>query len=124
MTDLTIAVATMEIPQGTTFFRGFALTDADTGLPADTSGWQARCEVRTEYGGDVVTRFHSNGTWDGTITFDGAANMILKLTAAKTALLTPIQNAVFDVEMIDPLGQPWRVVQGYAHVTPEATTDV
>jgi hypothetical protein len=80
--------------------------------------------VRTEYGAvSYVTRFHSNGSWDGTITFDSAGNMILTLAAGKTAQLSPMNNGVFDVELIDPLGQPWRVVQGRAHVIPEVTTD-
>jgi hypothetical protein len=122
-TNNPIPIDRIYIPIGTTFQKSWPLTDGDTGLAADPTGWAARCEVRSSYGGALVTRFHSNGSWDGAIAFDSAGNMTLTLPAGKTAQLTPMENGVFDVELIDPLGQPWRVVQGYAHVTPEATTD-
>ena len=113
----------LRIPQGATFEKSYPLTDADTGLAADPTGWSARCEVRTSYGGALVTRFHSNNTWDGKITFDGLGNMTLSLTAAFTTVLAPMQNGRFDIELIDPTGKPWRLVEGHAHVIPEVTTD-
>src|SRR4051812_36633268 len=98
-----IPVDRIYIPIGTTFVKPWPLTDGDTGLAADPTGWSARCEVRTGYGGSLVTRFHSNGSWDGTITFESVnngSNIILTLAAGKTAQLAPMSNGVFDVELI------------------------
>lgn len=118
-----VAQDTLYIPQGAVFEYSWPLTDADTGLAADPTGWQARCEVKTDYGGTVVTRFHTGSSWDGTITFDSDGNMTLHLDDSFTAALAPMANGVFDVELIDPSGNPWRVVEGRAHVTQEVTTD-
>lgn len=124
-----IPVDRIEIPIGSTFEKTWPLTDADTGLAGDPTGWSARCEVRDTYGGTLVTRFHSDPAkgWDGSITMTSptlGGNLTLFLTAAKTALLAPRTKAVFDLEVIDPTGQPFRIIQGRAFITPEVTTDV
>lgn len=97
-------------------------------LPADFTGWNARCEVRTYVGGPIVTRFHSDGSkgWDGTITLttDGTGNLILGLTAAKTAALTRIpKSARYDIELISPSGLVTKLLGGPAVVILEVTTD-
>jgi hypothetical protein len=115
---------TMYIPQGATFEKSWPLIDRDTGLTADATGWQFRCEVRQAIGGALITRFHSTQPWDGTLTVDDAGNLTARLESTFTAALDVLKNGFFDVEGIDPSGDPWRLVQGRAHVTPEVTTDV
>lgn len=118
------------IPIGGTFSKGFALTDLDTGLAADPSGWSARSEVRTAYTGPLITRFHSDRTghanWPGVITFEvlsSGANVWLTLDATQTILLTP-GVGVYDLELLEPSTlKPWRRAKGRAFFTPEATTD-
>lgn len=123
-----IPVDRIEIPIGSTFEKTWPLTDADTGLAGDTTGWNARCEVRNGYGGALIARFHSDPSkgWEGVITLTSAAaggNLTLFLSAARTALLAASNTAVFDVEVIDSSGTPFRIVQGKAFITPEVTTD-
>ena len=123
-----IPIDVISIPKGTVFEKSWPLTDADTGAMADPTGWSARCEVKDAYGGNLITSFHSDRVghsgWPGVISFDAAANLTLFLSATNTAGLPVMKNGVFDVELIDPSGNPFRLVQGRAHVTPEATTDV
>lgn len=111
---------------GSTFSKSWPLTDADTGLAANPSAWSARCEVRTEPGGALITRFHTAETpWDGVITYDVDGNMTLTLDSTKTAALSPVSNAVFDIEMINHNVSPntvTTVVAGPAYVIPEVTT--
>lgn len=123
-----VAQDRIEIPIGSQFRKVWPLTDADTGGTADMTGWSARCEVREYYGGPLITNFHADRVghygWPGVITFDGVGNVILTLDATVTATLSPIDNAVFDLELLAPVtGKPWRVVQGKAFITPEVTTD-
>lgn len=123
-----IPVDRIEIPIGSTFEKTWPLTDADTGLTGDPTGWSARAEVRDTYGGAILARFHSDPSkgWEGVITMTSVAlggNLTLFLSAARTALLTARSKAVFDVEVIDPTSQPFRLVQGKAFITPEVTTD-
>jgi hypothetical protein len=118
----------IEIPIGSTFEQTWPLTDADTGAAGDPTGWNARCEVRDTYGGNLLTRFHSDVAkgWDGSITMTdptAGGNLTISLPAAKTALLAPSNSAVFDLEVIDPSGAPYRILSGRAFITPEVTTD-
>jgi hypothetical protein len=110
------------IKQGATFEKSWQLFDADTGGLADPTGWFGRCEIRSDFGGQLITRFHSNGFWTGTIVLS-TGQILLRMLSTDTKNLTPISHAVFDVELIDPSGAPWRIVQGFAYITPEVTTD-
>jgi len=98
-----------------------------TGEPIDFTAdgtWIHRLEVRDTFGGNLLTRFHSNGTWDGTIFGSADGHLTAELTAAKTALLTPIPRAVFDLKTVDPLtGKTWRMAEGFVRIKPESTTD-
>lgn len=124
-----IPVDRIEIPIGSTFEKTWPLTDADTDGAGDPTGWSARCEIRNDFGGALITRFHSDASkgWDGVITLTSVAlggNLTLFLSAAKTALLAPIDHARGDIELIDPTGAPWRTLQLLVFVTQEVTTDV
>lgn len=128
MADPTVAVDTIYIPQGGTFSKAWPLLDAYTLEIADTTGWAGRCEVRDKIGGNLVTSFHSDRVghsgWPGVISFDGLGNVFMTMTYTKTGLLTPVANAVFDLELINPNGDAWTVVRGRAHVIAGVTTDV
>jgi hypothetical protein len=74
--------------------------------PFDLTGCQARAQVRSKVGGDLLFSWHSDAGQvpDGVIELSVVTSqIILKMTAAVTAALT-WSKGVFDVELITPGG--------------------
>lgn len=74
--------------------------------PFDLTGCQARAQVRSKVGGDLLFSWHSDAgqSPDGVIELSvDTSQIILKMTAAMTAALEWTKG-VFDVELITPGG--------------------
>lgn len=119
-------VDTLYIATNATFERYWALEDAETGAPADMTGWYGACEVRSAYGGAILTKF-ATGTdpvYGGTLDFDSVGNMRLYLPIAQARALTPTNNdAVFDVDLLNPGGEWFVVLTGKAHILSTEVTN-
>lgn len=118
----------MTIEQGSTFGRLISVEQPDlvadpTGAtfePFLLNGYTARMQIRRNV--DSSTAMLSLTTENGGITINpGTADNEIKLsvTAANTALLT--SDGVYDLEIIDSLGEVSKVIRGTVTVIPEVT---
>lgn len=113
----------LTVPIGSTWESSWYVDDADTGLPADWTGWSGRMQIRADYGGTLLATLKTSGTRDGDLVFGDDGNLTATLPAAFTAALPETRSAVFDLELIDPAAKPYRVLEGKVRTTPEVTTD-
>jgi hypothetical protein len=116
---------TLYIPTNGTFERYWTLKDAETGGVPDMTGWYGACEVRNTYQGSLITKF-ATGTdpvFGGTLDFDGVGNMRLYLPIASVRVLTPISNAVFDIALLNPVGEWFIILVGKAHILSTEVTN-
>lgn len=119
----------LEIPIGGTYdSAGWSVTDRDsTATPPDLfdlTGCTAMCQVRDVYGGTLLAEFNSDGTKPGTITLSSleeGSNLQLHMASDETSQLAPFSGGVFDVYLFDVSGEPYRLVQGKAHITQTVT---
>lgn len=109
------------IPQGATFEANWPADDAETGGPAEWTGWSARMQIRT-LTGEVMATLATTGTRDGDIELADEGNITATLPPAFTATMST-GRAVFDLEFTAPDASVWRVVEGAVTITPEVTTD-
>ena len=118
----------MTIEQGSTFGRLISVEQPDlvtdpTGAtfePFLLNGYTARMQIRRNV--DSSTAMLSLTTENGGITINpGTADNEIKLsvTATNTALLT--SDGVYDLEIIDSLGEVSKVIRGTLTVIPEVT---
>lgn len=117
----TIPYDHLEIPQGSTFVASWYADDAETGEPADWTGWDARMQVRT-ISGDLIATLDVGGTANGTITLGDDGNITATIPHTDTGQMSP-GRGVFDLEFTDPDDNVWRVVSGSVAITPEVTAD-
>ena len=89
------------IYQGALFEEPFEWFQSDGVTPINMTGWTARMQVRATI--DATEKLIELTTENGGIIVSDAANGQFKLyiDAVATAALTPIKNAVYDLE-IDP----------------------
>lgn len=106
----------LQIEQGTTWGRSWPLTNPDTGLPMDLTGWTVHGQVReTPESATVLYEWQSPGnahTADGKVTITVAP-------AVSAAWLW--SRGVYDIEATSPSGQVVRVSEGQVTVSREVT---
>jgi len=118
----------MTIEQGSTFGRLISVEQPDlatdpTGAtfePFLLNGYTARMQIRRNV--DSSTAMLSLTTENGGITINPGTEdneIKLSITATNTALLT--SDGVYDLEIIDPLGEVSKVIRGTVTVIPEVT---
>lgn len=108
----------IDIEIGATFFLNVTWEDEDEN-PIDLTGYDARMQVRKKY--TSTTSLLSFTTGAGTITLGGAAGTIaVKGLATVTELVTE-KYGVYDLEMIAPNGDVYRILKGVVNFDPEAT---
>lgn len=109
------------IPQGGTFEASWPTDDAATGEPTVWTGWSGRMQVRSE-AGDLIATLATTGTRDGDVVLGDDGNLTVRLPHTFTVTLSP-GKGLFDLEMTDPDGAVWRVVEGSVAITPEVTAN-
>lgn len=114
------------IEQGATKTFGFVWSNEDPLLPGnpgdviDLTGCTAHMQIRKRQGDPVLIDVSSTGENPG-ITLGGETGQVLvKLTAAQTTLLTA-RNALYDMEITMPNGDVHRAVEGSIEVSPNIT---
>lgn len=111
------------IEQGTDVSLGFALK-LDDGTLLDTAGYTARAKVRATYAGPVLLDLSTaNGRL--TVGIQGTVpnqwNLQLTVDHGTTAALTDWGLGVWDCEIVDPMGNVKRVLEGAAALSREVT---
>jgi len=108
----------VEVEVGATFFLDVTWKDPD-GNPIDNTGYDARMQFRKTY--KSTTTVMSFTTGGGQITLGGADGKVhVKGIAAVTELITD-RYGVYDLEMIAPSGDVYRILKGAADFDPEVT---
>lgn len=102
--------------QGATFCRTWKIIVGVSSI--NFSGWSGKCQVRTIYGSRKVI-FECTSADEEIILDSDNSRLTLYIPPEKTALLS--QNAVYDIELTDPVGDVGRVVMGSVRLSPEVT---
>jgi hypothetical protein len=111
-------VADLVIEQGTTWSVRWVVSDPDTGVPLNVSGWTVRSQVRDPIESDVV--LHEWSTAGGTITADASGNVTLLVAPATSSAWAWVRGR-YDVELISPQSEVTRLAQGRVRVSHEVT---
>ncbi|MDK2957814.1 MAG: hypothetical protein PWQ57_3312 [Desulfovibrionales bacterium] len=108
----------LTIPQGSTYVHTFSYVDSD-GDAVSLLNFTARMQFRESAAAEAA--LYEGTTENGHIVINGPAGSVqLKISAATTAAWT-FTYAVYDLEIVSPLGVVTRLVQGSVKVTPEVT---
>jgi len=105
----------LRIDQGAEYRLRIPVLDQD-GDPVNLSGWSLRGEVRATYGSPYVL-FDLNSSLS---VDDDAVHAVLTILGPDSAPWVWTE-AVYDVEIVDPGGSPYRLIQGRVLVSPEVT---
>lgn len=125
---MTAVVRPLKIEQGATFTLGFVwhqagpVVDGEVtpGDPYDLTGWVARMQIRKAQQSPALVDASST---NGKITLGGATGRIdVKLTDEDTDLLTT-KTALYDLELENPTGDVFRLLQGPVTVDPNITQE-
>ena len=89
------------------------------GAPIDLTGCSASMMIRRAY--DDAAPLVSLSTTAGGIVLGGAAGTILISVDSSVTALLPAGTAVYDLLLLDSLGNPMRLVQGNVTISPAVT---
>lgn len=103
-----------DMEQGSTFQLDVTVTDPATDLPLDLTGYSARSQARAAYT-DAAPAFTFTCSAP-----DAQGLIVLTLTDEATAVI-PKGVYVYDLEVLAPTGNVYKVIKGKIRVTPEAT---
>lgn len=113
------AQADIPIPEGGALDLPVMWRNKATGAPYDLTGYSAKMQIRADHASAVV--LFELSTVNGRIVIDGPTGTItLKFTAAETAAFT-FTNAVYDLQLTPPAGEPFRLMGGMIKVSPGVT---
>lgn len=113
-----IPKANLKINQGATFRFKFTWKDSKSRL-IDLTGFVARMHVRAEVAASAV--LIALNTENGGILLGGKSGTIsLYLSDAATSALSWAKG-VYDIELVSPSGEVFRLVSGAVSVSPEVT---
>lgn len=107
----------LTIEQGTTWAYSWPITV--DGASVDLADWSARAQIRTSVMSPAV--LYEWSTAKGNATFSDS-KVTLSLTPQETSAWTWI-DAVYDIEVTDPLGRVARIAGGRVVVSREVTRD-
>ncbi len=111
-------VHNITIEQGTPFTQEFLVKNPDNSNK-DLTGYTARMQFRTAYSSSTVILDAT--TANGKLTIDVPnSKCSIVLSAADTASLL-YYAYVYDIELVDSLNVPKRMVQGTVTINPEVT---
>jgi hypothetical protein len=89
------------------------------GMPVNLTGYKARAQMREGY--DAKEAFLTFTTDDGSIVFDAVAGKVTLIASAAATSAVQVDGGVWDLELVDPLGDVTRLLQGKVVVSPEST---
>jgi hypothetical protein len=100
---------------------GFSLPlmyEAPEGSLVDFTGSTARLHVRSKYG--ATDKLIDLTTENGGIVLTEDGEITLSMTAEQTAALT-FSRGVYDLEIIPPAGEPYKIIKGNVFLKREVT---
>lgn len=106
------------IEQGTTWTRQLVCKDGADEV-VDLSNYTARMQIRASTKSTAV--LISLTTENGRITIDGPNGSITLLVIPTDTTPLEVTRGVYDIEIIDPTGNVWRIMQGTVYFDPEVT---
>lgn len=111
----------LNIEQGSTYWVKMTLTSKPPNpQPIDLTGYTVRSQIRPNRGRDTAVLYELS-TANGRLEIDGPAGRItLTIPGADSTLWTWLEG-VYDLELVDPSGEPTRLLRGPVHVDPEVT---
>ena len=116
----------LKIKQGATFTRGFnwhlpgPIVDGKRtpGDPYDLTGWTARMQIRKKQGAEILLEAT---TENGRLILGGATGRVtMRFDAQATSALTS-KSGEYDLELIDPDGNVFILLEGRVTVDPNIT---
>lgn len=115
---MTAGVYDVDVEVGATFFLTVTWKDSSD-VPINNTGYTARMQFRKNHKSDTVIMGFTTG--GGEITLGGANGVIsVKGLATLTEDITD-RYGVYDLEMVSPSGDVYRILQGEADFDPEVT---
>jgi hypothetical protein len=107
--------------QGSTVVSRLILKDDDGGV-IDLTGWTARMMVRSTYTSTTtLVDLTQDADDQGQIELGGESGVLtIRIYSTHTTGLTP-GKAVYDLELVNPIGEVTRVLEGEVLITPEVT---
>ena len=108
----------MIMEAGATFTRSLILRNSDNTLK-DLTNHTARMEVRQYHFSDTVLL--TGSTVDGKLVLNiPTSTIVISFPASETALLD-VKRAVYDIELVNALGEVTRLLEGVIVINPEVT---
>lgn len=112
------AVHNLTIDQGSPFVQPFLIKNPDNSNK-DLSGFTARMQFRVSVGNGYV--YMDATTLNGKLLIDVPSSTVtINLSDEDTAGLY-YSNYVYDIEIVDALGEPTRITQGNVFISSEVT---
>lgn len=100
----------------------FTVAVLAAGVAKPLTGWTAKMQIRTKKTSGTVLAEYS--TEDGTISINGPLGQVLvDVPGARTAALN-VTSGVYDLYVIDPSSEPFRVLEGSVLVSLSTTRPV
>lgn len=106
------------IEQGATFVKNIIWKDSN-GDPVDITGYTARMQIRRKKSSTTVE--HSATTENDGITLGLTAGTIDILIPATDTAEFEFTKGVYDLELVDPQGKVYRIIEGGVEVSKEVT---
>ncbi|GHE32405.1 hypothetical protein GCM10017673_39170 [Streptosporangium violaceochromogenes] len=115
------AVLRWDIEQGSPFLLVMTLTTQEQPpQPIVLTGYQARSHLRPHRGRDAPLLYELT-TGNGRLTIDGPAGKLTVRIPAEDSSAWEWLEAVYDLELVAPSGEPTRLLEGPVCVDPEVT---
>lgn len=104
------------IEQGTTWKPALRVTEQTTGSPVDITGWDFRMQIREDDqdGAIIIELTVANGRINILDATDGVFELRILDTETDAFTEAQFEDAVYDLEGIDSLGDVMRLMQGRA----------
>jgi len=112
-------IAPWVINQGSSFYEHYGLFD-DEGNPLSLLGYSAFGEIREDY--DSVSPAVSMTIESGRLNLHNGV-LTVRLLPADTKKLKADKDYVYDIELVVPGGDRFRIVEGVAMVRPEVSKE-
>jgi len=113
----------LRIDQGSTYKHTFTYTDELTDLPVPLTGYSCRAQIRPFLeADDADLMFDGDDGAKGNVAIVDAPNgkVLLTVPASISDAWTQ-EEAVYDVEVVDSGGEPFRIVQGQVFINKQVT---
>ena len=111
-------VVDLNIQQGSTYRHNFIYVDKDA-VPWTLSGYSARMQFRVHVNSNEI--LYEATTEGGGLVIDGAGGRVKLEIPAETTEQFNFRRAVYDIELVTPMGRVSRLCHGRVFVTWEIT---